>query len=213
MAKKESSDKKAKPAGITDKERIDKGQVLARIIIEVLGAPKSYVEEAIGLVVDRVHATKDIYVVSESTFEAEEKGQLFSTFSELEIWFGNMDTLSNFLFEFTPSSIEVMQPSKIQLDARFVSGFFNDFLLKMHELGLKLKDTAAKTQLLQKNADALVRNFMNFVLSQGPKSVDEVTSSTGIPRDNIAAILSNFEKAGLVKKEGEKYILLKKKQK
>jgi hypothetical protein len=210
MAKKESKDKKGKSAGLTDKERVDKGQVLARVIIEVLGAPKEYVEEAIKLVVDRVNTTKDITVVSESTFEAEEKGKLFSTFSELEIWFDNMDTLSNFLFEFTPSSIEIMQPSKIGLDARFVSGFFNDFLLKMHDLGLKLKDSSAKTQLLQKNADALVRNFMNFVLSQGGKSVDEIVSATGIPKDNVAAILANFEKAGIIKKDCDKYILLKK---
>jgi len=211
MAKKESKDKKGKPAGLTDKERVDKGQILARIIIEVLGAPKDYVEEAIQLVVDRVHSAKEITVVSESTFEAEEKGKLFSTFSEIEIWFDNMDTLSNFLFEFTPSSIEVMQPSKIQLDARFVSGFFNDFLLKMHDLGLKLKDSSAQMQLLQKNADALVRNFMNFVLSQGGKSLEEISLATGIPAGNVAAILVNFEKAGIIRKDGDKYITLKKK--
>lgn len=210
MAKKESKEKKVKPAGLTDKERVEKGHILARIIIEVLGAPKEYVEEAIQIVVDRVHSAKEITVVSESTFEAEEKGKLFSTFSEIEIWFDNMDTLSNFLFEFTPSSIEVMQPSKIGLGARFVSGFFNDFLLKMHDLGLKLKDSSAKTQLLQKNADALVRNFMNFVLSQGGKSLEEIASATGIPADNVTAILANFEKAGIIRKDGDKYIMLKK---
>jgi hypothetical protein len=210
MAKKDERGKTGKDGRLTDKERVEKGQVLVRVIIEVLGAPKGYVEEAVQLVVDRVHATKEIDVVSESTYEAEEKGKLFSTFSELEIWFGNMDTFSNFLFEFTPSSVEVIQPAKVELDARFVSGFFNDFLLKMHDLGLKLKDSSAKTQLLQKNADALVRNFMNFVLAQGAKSLDEVSSATGIPKDNVEALLANFEKAGIIKKDGDRYGLIKK---
>ena len=211
MVAKSDKSKKPEVKKLTDKERVDKGQVLARIIIEVLGAPKDYVEEAIQIVVDRVRSTKEIEVVSESTFEAEERGKLFCTFTELEMWFDNLDVLSNFLFEFTPSSVEIMQPSHITVDARFVSGFFNDFLLKMHELGLKVKDTSATVQLLQKNADALIRNFISYSLSSCPKSADEIASATGIPKDNAAALLSNFEKAGVAKKEGDKYSFVKKK--
>ncbi|MBW2971430.1 hypothetical protein KY359_00190 [Candidatus Woesearchaeota archaeon] len=210
MPKSSKQGKEGKNEKISDKERVDKGQVLARIIIEVLGAPKEYVEEAIQLVIDKVHKTKDVEVVSESTFEAEEKGKLFSTFSEIEIWFKDVDTLSRFLFDFTPSSVEIMQPIKLHLSANFVSGFLNDFLLKMHDLGLKLKDNAAKTQLLQKNTDVLVRNFMHFVLRE-PRSVDEIAKLTGIPKPNAEAMLANFEKAGVVKKENGLFVITKKK--
>ena len=191
---------------ISDKERIDKGQLLVRVVIEVLGAPKEYVEEAIQLVVDRVHKTSDIEVVSESTYEAEEKEKLFSTFSEIEIWFKDLDKMVKFLFDFTPSSIEIMQPAKLEFKSNFVSGLCNDFLLKMHDLGLKLKDTAAKVQLVQKNADALIRNFLNFALKE-PKSAEEISKLTGIPKENAEALLSNFEKAGIVKKQENLYVL------
>lgn len=208
--KEKKNDEKKQKEKLTDKERVGKGQVLARIIIEVLGAPKDYVEEAIQLVVDKVHELEDAEVVSESTFEAEEKGKLFSTFSEMEIWFKDLDALTRFLFDFTPSSVEIMQPVELKLKSNFVSGFMNDFLLKMHDLGLKLKDTAAKVKLVEKNTDVLVRNFIHFVLSE-PRTLEETAKMTGIPKPNAEALLNNFIKAGIVKKDGDNYILLKKK--
>jgi hypothetical protein len=201
--KAEKQGKEAKST-LTDKERLDKGQVLARVIIEVLGAPKEYVEEAIGLVVDKVHEANELEVVSESTFEAEEKGKLFSSFSEIEIWFKDMDLLSRFLFEFTPSSV----PSKMMLKASFISGFLNDSLLKMHEIGLKLKDSAAKAKLVEKNTDVLMRNFFHLVLKE-PRSTEEIAKLTGVPEGNTKAILANFEKAGVVTKKDDLYVLSK----
>ncbi len=193
---------------LTDKQRIDAGQVLVRTVIEVLGAPKDYVEEAIQLVVDKVRNMEKAELVSEQTFEAEEKGKLFITFSELEIWFHDVDTLSGFLFDFTPSSVEILQPSVLSLKANFMNGFFNDFLLKMHDLGLKLKDTSAKVQLVQKNTDILVRNFLNAALEK-PRSSEDIAKITGIPKDNVEALLANYEKAGIVTKEGAVFKLKK----
>lgn len=217
MARKKSDKKNEKggenPKGkkklLSDKERVDKGMILARTIIEVLGAPKEYVEEAIQKVVDRVHKIQDAEVVSESTYEAEEKGKLFVTFSEIEVWFKDIDQILLFLFDFTPSSIEIMQPTTVSLDCHVISGMCNDFLLKMHDLGMKLKDLSAKTTLLQNNADALVRNLFKLALSE-PKSLDEISKVTGIPNENAEAILKNFKKVGLVEKKGDKYHFIKK---
>jgi hypothetical protein len=186
------------PRNMTDKERVAKGQILARILIEVLGAPKEHVEDAIKLVVDKVRQIDKATVISENTYEAEEKAnKLFSTFSELEIWFDNLDILELFVFEYTPSSVEVIRPDSISLKNRVISGFFNDFLLKMHDLGLKMTDTAAKVSVARNNADALVRNFINYAL-EPPKSAEELSKILGIPLDNTKAILAAFEKAGVV---------------
>jgi len=190
---------------LTDKERVDQGQVLCRAIIEVLGAPKEYVEEAVTLVVDKIRETPYFEVVSEETFEAEEKGKLFSTFSEVEIWFTNVDALSKFVFDFTPSSIEVLQPSEVSLKANFLNGFFNDFLLKIHESGMKIKDNSAQLQLLQKNTDTLVRNIMNFMISS-PRSSEEIAKLVGIPKENTEAILANYIKVGIAELKDGKYI-------
>lgn len=208
---KQQKKEKEKKDMLSDKERVDQGEMLARIVIEVLGAPKEYVEEAVQLVVDRIHRTKDLEVVSESTFEAEERGKLFSTFSEVEIWFKNIDALIKFLFDFTPSSVEIMLPAKVPLAGSVLSGFCNDFLLKMHDLGLKLKDTAANVQFLQKNTDTLVRNFLNFALKE-PRSAPEISKIAGIPEKNVEALLGNFEKAGIVEKKDGMYVLSKKKK-
>ena len=194
---------------ISDKERVDKGQVLARVLIEVLGAPKDYVEEAIQLVVDKARQIDNAELISESTYEAEEKDKLFITFSELEIWFKDMDQILKFMFEFTPSSIEIIQPTKMVVTSQVMSGVCNDFLLKMHDLGLKLKDMSAKSQLLQNNADALVRNLFKIALIE-PRTLAQMSELTGIPKENAKAILENFENAGIVGRKGNTYEFLKK---
>jgi hypothetical protein len=200
-----------KQESVSDAERIAKGQILARIIIEVLGAPKEHVEEAIKLVVDKIRDSKDMEILSESTYEAVEKGKLFTTFSELEIWFNGMDDLIQFMFNFTPSSVEIVRPTQLSIPALHLNGLFNDFLLKMHDLGLKMKDTSASMQLLKKNTDVLIRNFLNFVLKE-PRSSEEVSKLTGIPKENVSALLANFEKAGIVERQGDSYVLRSEKE-
>jgi hypothetical protein len=203
---KPKKDKKEDVKKLSDAERIAKGRILARIIIEVLGAPKEHVEDAIKQVVDRLYETKDLEVVSESTFEAVEKDKLFTTFSEIEIWFKDVDALIQMMFNFTPSSVEIMQPAQLNTDAHIMSGLCNDFLLKMHDLGLKMKDTSANMQLLKKNTDALIRNFINFLLKE-PRSSEDLAKLTGIPKANVEAILANYEKAGIVSKKGDLFVL------
>jgi hypothetical protein len=200
-----------KQESVSDAERIAKGQILARIIIEVLGAPKEHVEEAIKLVVDKIRDSKEMEILSESTYEAVEKGKLFTTFSELEIWFNGMDDLIQFMFNFTPSSVEIVRPTQLSIPALHLNGLFNDFLLKMHDLGLKMKDTSASMQLLKKNTDVLIRNFLNFVLKE-PRSSEEVSKLTGIPKENVSALLANFEKAGIVERQGDSYVLRSEKE-
>jgi hypothetical protein len=170
-----------KQESVSDAERIAKGQILARIIIEVLGAPKEHVEEAIKLVVDKIRDSKE------------------------------MDDLIQFMFNFTPSSVEIVRPTQLSIPALHLNGLFNDFLLKMHDLGLKMKDTSASMQLLKKNTDVLIRNFLNFVLKE-PRSSEEVSKLTGIPKENVSALLANFEKAGIVERQGDSYVLRSEKE-
>lgn len=190
---------------LSDKERVDKGQLLVRIVIEVLGAPKEHVEESVKLVIDRVNKIQNIDLLSEKTYEAEKKDNgLFSTFSELEIWFKNMEHFMQFMFDFTPSSVEIIQPENIVWKNRIFSGLVNDFLLKMHESGMKLSDTTAKLMLIQKNADAIVRNFVNFAIKK-PRSAEELSAILGIPVENIKAILDTYIKAEIASENNGVY--------
>lgn len=218
MAKAENTDDadktrnavKSNDEPISDRERVDRGNILVRVVIEVLGAPRAHVEESVQIVVDKIHRIQNITVVSEKTYEAEEKDNgLFSTFSELEIWFNSVEQCMEFLFNFTPSSIELIQPENLSWSNNVFSGFANDFLMKMHDSGMKLSDTSAKLALLKKNTDALITNFVTFSLDK-PRSADELAKILGIPEDNVKAILDNFLKAGVASENNGVYSLIKK---
>ena len=64
----------------SDKERVAKGEVLVRSILEILGAPKEHVEKTITVLVDKLKEKAIVDVVSEEIFEASETedGKLFT---------------------------------------------------------------------------------------------------------------------------------------
>ena len=182
-----------------------KDKILARVLVEVLGAPKEHIEKAIMMLVDKMQEQRDIKILSEETAEAAPRGKLFSTFSELDIEFKDLVSLEKFMFDFTPSSIEIIEPENLVLSKGFFSGVLNDFMLKLHETALEYKDMTAQSQVLAKNTDAIIRNFLLFALKE-KRSSDDISKITGIPAENIGAILEKFESAGVVKKEGDLWI-------
>ncbi|MFC1723138.1 hypothetical protein ACFL0V_03285 [Nanoarchaeota archaeon] len=190
---------------LSDQERVSQGQLMARIVIEVLGAPKEHIEDAIELLVKRIHKEEDCEVNSEETFEATEKGKLFSTFSEIDIWFKDLKTLEKFMFEYAPASVEISQPSEINITSNFFSGILNDFMAKLHDHAFKLKDVSGNAQALARNTDAVIRNFILFLI-QEPKDTAEIAKTTGIPEKNMEAILEKLSEANIIKKDGEKWI-------
>ncbi len=190
---------------MSDEESKKPGKILTRVIVEVLGAPKDHIEKAIIMLIDKMREQDDLKILSEETAEADERGKLFSTFSELEIEFKNLVALEKFMFDFTPSSVEIIEPESLTIPKNLFSGILNDFMLKLHQTALEFKDMTAQSQVLARNTDAIIRNFLTFALNE-KHTTEELAKITGIPPDNIGAILDKFEQAGVVKKEGDSWI-------
>ncbi|HII72255.1 TPA: hypothetical protein HA265_05875 [Candidatus Woesearchaeota archaeon] len=209
MPKDVKTKKKAEKNKTQDTKQRPAGAILCRVLVEVIGAPKEHIEKAIGMLVDKMYAEEKIEIISEETFEAKERGKLFSTFSELDIWFDDIVVLEKFMFDYTPSSVEVVEPQELTVPSRLFSGIMNDFLLRMHEHAFKYKDLSAHSRALANNTDAVIRNFLNYLLNE-PKTAEEVSKATGIPLENAAALLDKFAKVGICEKRGDSWHKLKK---
>ena len=181
------------------------GQVLARIIIEMLGTPKEHVETTLREYVKSLKDERELKVVNEHIAAPEEYDQMFCAFAELEIWFKNISRLLNFCFEAMPSSVEIIEPMQLQLQAAELSGHLNDLQGRLHTLDMALKKVNAEHDVLKNNADALFRNLITLALKQGPKALSELSEVIGVQEDELESVLKGLLNIDYIKQSNGKY--------
>ena len=93
------------------RDKLDKGYVQAKVVLEILGAPKEHIENTLVGYVEKAKGEKGIIFVDAEFSETEEQEKMFSKFVEVEFLFKNIETLIGFCFDYMPSSIEVIEPA------------------------------------------------------------------------------------------------------
>jgi len=177
--------------------------IKARTIMEIAGSPKEHVEKTMNVVMEELKKSKfEIYEV-EIAPVTEEK-ELFSTFAEIEMGFKSLIQVYEFCFDFMPSSIDVLEPSKLEMEQEDFSSALNDMLATIHKLDMHLKNANAKVKILHRNTNRLLANFVVLAVEK-PKTSEEIGKIVGIPAEQIGDVLAAMEKDGMIKKDGEKY--------
>ena len=197
----------------SNKQRIQEGELLLRVILEVAGTPKDHVEKAISLLVDKLE-DKDYVseLASEEILEAKEHPEhknLFTALAELELWIKRPTTIVDLAFDFMPASIEVLEPEKPKIDNKIFSTLLNELMAKLHKSDMTVKNVSANKQLLERNINILLRNFVIDLIKSGRHSVDDISKATGMPTDQLHNFIGLLEKSGEVRKEGDAYMMAK----
>ena len=178
-------------------------QITANVILEMLGAPKEYIEHLMKEYVEKLKKN-GLTVQTEVFAEAKEQGKLFTTFAELSIEFKNLKQLLDFCFDSMPSSIEIIKPEKIELDSALFTDYLNDLQAKLHEVDMLVKGVRAQKKLLDQNALNIFKNFIKYALEE-PKEINELAKVTGIGLKELKPFLENLVKNNFIKFDGEKY--------
>ena len=93
------------------KERLKQGWIHCIIVVEILGKPKEYVSEVIEEVANAIGRAPGIDLVKKKMHEPKEANNgLFSTFTEIEMAIKDLKTLSELVFAYMPSNIEILAP-------------------------------------------------------------------------------------------------------
>lgn len=136
-------------------------QIKARVIIEVVGAPRDHVEATLKNVVDKIKEEKELNLLNSELFEAKEvqleniPQKIWSAFSEIDISVDNINRIIGFCFDFMPSSIDIIEPAELNLNAGEMSDMLNDLLAGLHKYDLFLKNIHAQNILFKKEIDEL----------------------------------------------------------
>ena len=130
-------------------------QIKARVIIEVVGMPKEHVKETLNNLIEKIKEDKELAIEKQEVFEPAELPdlKLFSAFVEADIKFSNIEKLIGFSFDFTPTSIEVLEPMSFIFDARFLNCILNDVVTKLHKYTMLIRNLDAEYALLKKETD------------------------------------------------------------
>ncbi len=130
-------------------------EIRARVIIEVVGMPKEHVSETLNKLIEKVREDNELVLEKQEVFEPIElqEMKLFSSFVEADIKFPGIDKLVGFCFDFTPSSIEILEPMSFIFDAKFLNSMLNDFITKLHKYTMLIRNLDAEYALLKKEAE------------------------------------------------------------
>ena len=180
-------------------------KVLARVIIEILGAPKEHIEKTLKEYIESLKKDGKMEIVKEDIVPAKEQDKLFSAFAELDIRFANANKLIDFCFDSMPSSVEILEPEKIEMDSAALATTLNDMQSKLHHSDMIIKTLKAKGSLLDKNAKSVLTNFIYFLLKEGPKDVEYISENMGIAPKQLKPFLDDLMKKGRLSEKEDRY--------
>jgi len=164
------------------------------MIVEMAGRPAAHLtaalEEHIGILNKvndiTVHSIKiskprEIEMVDKAASGAD---KMLTAFAEADFETDSFARLSETMFDFMPSSVEVIEPAKVTLDISEATGLLNNISGRMHRYDEFAKVAGAKLQQmnaqLQGAQQALIEKDAEIVkLSSGKKVVKKTTKKSG----------------------------------
>ena len=105
------------------------------IIIEVMGTPKEYVVETLENMVKSLKEEKVLKVLDSKVHEpveVKEQNGIYSAFSEIEIQTKDLFDLTQLMFKYMPSHVEIISPESLKVENNFMNMLLNEIVRRLH---------------------------------------------------------------------------------
>jgi len=188
------------------KTKIPPGWIKINMIFEMIGNPKEYIENTLKDYMINIGTDSNIKILEEDYGKAEEieKG-LFSTFVEANMLVNGLEKLTWLCMNFTPASIEIIEPSDFKFNAGRLQNWINDLLSNLHEVGIISKQIASENKLIVKNMNRLIKNNILLCINAGFDTPKEMEEKTGIPYKQLKPFFDALIKEGKLAVHENKY--------
>lgn len=186
------------------KEFVESGYLRVNVLFEVVGNPKEHVEAMIKKVMEGVSSEKKIKVVSEEYGSAEDAGDgLWGTFCEADLLLKDVNVLSWLAFNFSPASVELIEPKQVILKDKQMTDFMGELLSQLHQNNLVSIQAKSDAKGLLLSLNALMRNAILFVISSQSKSAEEISRILGVDEKGAKSYLdAMIKEKSIVESEG-----------
>jgi hypothetical protein len=178
--------------------------IKARVIIEMLGAPKGHIQQTLKLYIEKIkNEEKNITVEKVDYAEPKEQDKLWGVFAELDLQFVGLPDVVWFCFDYMPSSIEIFEPEELYYERSAMTDFLNDLQGRLHTFDGVIKSLSAENKVIKKNGLTLARNVVLVCLEKGPRTLAEISKLSGMPEAHIKKFVMILVREGrILEKEG-----------
>ena len=128
-------------------------KVRAMMIIEIAGRPPEHLIGRLKEHVRKIKSIKDVGYLSETFSDAKkinEEKDVYTAFAEVEVETNTFSRLIELIFDFMPSSVEVVSPKEVNLDMHGATGILNDLAGRLHKYDEVAKIAKLQNQQLTK---------------------------------------------------------------
>ncbi len=191
------------------KEKINQGFLRIRVLFEIIGKPKEHIEKTMKAYLENIATDDRLHILESEVEPAEElEEEMFGVVGEMELLVEGIDIISWLAINFSPASIELIEPEKLLLEQKEITHWVNDYLAKLHEVGVIQKSMKSQEEGLIRNFNAMTRNAIILCLNE-PRDTDFISKKIGMGVEHAEKFLEALIKEGKVVKEKNKYALSK----
>ncbi len=197
------------------KERVSEGHLRVLVTFEIVGTPKEHVETTLKKFLKEIVDEKALGIVdihSEKANELEEDPGFFSAFAEVEMTVETPETLTSLAFNYTPASIEMLEPAELVIKHLDLQNWFNDLLSQLHYTQQTLRGERQRISHLGMSIMNLLRNMVTILLASGPKDAEELARLAGTSAEDMERVLAPMSEEKIIAKKGKKWTLGSKKK-
>ena len=143
--------------------------ITARMMFEMLGRPPEHLIETMTGLIEAIGAEKGIKVKDKKIHDARKidnkdkegniitDGELYSTFSEIEVEAESVSSLLSLQFKYLPAHMELISPEEFKWTNGDFNMMANEILAKLHQYDAVAKSALMNNQILAKKISELMR--------------------------------------------------------
>ncbi|GAG10274.1 unnamed protein product [marine sediment metagenome] len=154
---------------ISSVERLSQGWLRCVFIIEIMGRPAEHISGAMKLVLKGLEKEKGVEIISKKVHKPKKvilkdeknkkkdskRAELFSTFSEIEFMAESLSRLIGLVFDFMPSSVEILDPQTLKININNSNSLINDLATRLHKNDAAVKGLYLQNQRLKREIEEL----------------------------------------------------------
>jgi hypothetical protein len=164
-------------------------KVRAIMIVEIAGRPPEHIRQALLDHVGRMKSMKGVNYISErisDTKMIDKEKDIYSCFVEVEIETVSFMRLTELMFDFLPSSIEVIEPDSIKFNSQEATMFLSDLSGRLHKYDEIAKVAQIKNQQLaqhlQKIQQAIAEHRLKKEVKQEAPKKDKKSNKKPVKK-------------------------------
>jgi hypothetical protein len=185
-------------------DKLSKGWILAKVIFEIVGNPKSHVITTLNGIVNEIKSEEHIIIINQEIAEPEEKNNLWSSFADCEILVYGLDKFIWLAMNFTPANIEIIKPEEFMITEKNMTDWLNEILSMMHTVNNSYRIKHQEDMDIKRNFNILLRNAILLGVDKG-LTQEEIGKAIGMPGDQLTIFLNAMLKEKSLRKVGDTY--------